>query len=257
MPAVATWLIPGDGALCFGKQSLRNSAPKDVFGSCWSLPRIRIAADGRTFVTEEGKPFVPMGVNYYRPGTGWAPQVWKKFDVEATRQDFARMKQWGVNCVRVFLTYGSFFTAPDALCPEGLAKFDQFLAMAEAAGIYVHPTGPDHWEDMPAWAARDRIADERVLAALETFWSRFAQRYCGRSVIFAYDLLNEPEVSWDSPATQTKWNAWLQAHYGAADKQAAAWRGASLGKAASPRGQGRPGRPAVARLPALPREPGR
>jgi hypothetical protein len=157
----------------------------------------------------------------------------------------------------VFLSYGSFFMEPDTLSPEGLAKFDQFLAMAEAAGIYVHPTGPDHWEDMPAWAARDRIADERVLAALETFWSRFAQRYCGRSVIFAYDLLNEPEVSWDSPATQTKWNAWLQAHYGAADKQAAAWRGASLGKAASPRGQGRPGRPAVARLPALPREPGR
>lgn len=188
------------------------------------LSRIRIAADGRTFVTEAGKPFVPMGVNYYRPGTGWAPQVWKQFDVEATRQDFTRMKQWGVNCVRVFLTYGSFFTEPDVLSPDGLAKFDQFLATAEAAGIYVHPTGPDHWEGTPAWAARDRIADDRVLAALETFWSKFVQRYRGRSVIFAYDLLNEPAVSWDSSAVQAKWNTWIQSHYGTADKTAAAWR---------------------------------
>ena len=35
------------------------------------------------------------------------------------------MKQWGVNCVRVFLTYGSFLTEPNSLCPEGLAKFDR------------------------------------------------------------------------------------------------------------------------------------
>ena len=33
----------------------------------------------------------------------------------------------------------------DALAPEGLAKFDQMLALAEEAGLYVHPTGPDHW----------------------------------------------------------------------------------------------------------------
>ncbi len=187
------------------------------------LPKIRVAADGRTFTTADGQRFVPMGVTYYRPGTGWAPQVWKKFDAEATRQDFARMKQWGVNCVRVFLTYGSFLRDPDSLCEEGLTKFDQFLAIAEAAGIYVHPTGPDHWEGIPSWAAGDRIADERILAAVEGFWTRFAGRYRGRSALFAYDLLNEPEVGWDSPAMQSKWNAWLQNRYGSAEKAAQAW----------------------------------
>jgi hypothetical protein len=69
-----------------------------------ALPKICIAPDGRTFLTESGKPFVPTGLTYYRPGTGWAPQVWKKFDAEATRQDFLRMKALGVNCVRVFLS---------------------------------------------------------------------------------------------------------------------------------------------------------
>src|SRR5262249_11059560 len=72
-----------------------------------ALPRIKVA--GRySFKTERGEPFVPFGVSYYRPGQGWAPQLWKQFDPDATRKDFARMKARGVNCARVFLTYGSF-----------------------------------------------------------------------------------------------------------------------------------------------------
>lgn len=188
------------------------------------LPKIRVAADGRTFVTADGRPFVPIGVNYFRPGTGWAPQLWKQLDADATRRDFAVLKNLGVTCVRVFLSYGSFFTDPDALAPEGLAKFDQFLAIAEAAGIYVHPTGPDHWEGVPPWAATDRLADERVLNALENFWRLFAQRYRGRSVLFAYDLLNEPQVGWDNPPLRAKWNRWLADRYGSAAKAAEAWR---------------------------------
>ncbi len=188
------------------------------------LPRIRVAPDGRGFVTATGKPFVPLGVNYFRPGTGWAPQVWKQFDPEATRQDFARLRALGANCVRVFLTYGSFLQEPGRLAEAGMAKFDQFLELAEAAGIYVHPTGPDHWEGLPEWARGDRIADPRVLAALEGFWQQFASRYRGRSVLFAYDLLNEPEVRWDSPVMREQWNAWLQREYRTAGQMAEAWK---------------------------------
>jgi endo-1,4-beta-mannosidase len=187
------------------------------------LPKILIAKDGHSFVTEQGKPFVPFGLNYFRPGTGWAPQVWKKFDAEATRKDFARMKELGVNCVRVFLSYGSFLVETNRLSPEGLAKFDQFLEIAEQAGIYVHPTGPDHWEGHPAWAATDRYADEGALGAVEFFWREFAARYRGRSVIFACDLLNEPVVAWDTPPMRKKWNRWLEKKYGSVDKLAQAW----------------------------------
>jgi len=188
------------------------------------LPKIRIAADGRTFATADGKPFVPVGVNYYRPGTGWAPQLWKRFDAEATRADFARMKELGVTCVRVFLTYGSFFTNEDALEPEGLAKLDRLLDIAEGEGIYIHPTGPDHWEGSPAWARPDRIADERALRAVENFWRLFAARCRGRNVLFAYDLLNEPQVAWDTPALRTKWNQWLATSYGSAERAAQQWQ---------------------------------
>lgn len=192
------------------------------------LPRIRITADGRSFETEQGKPFVPFGVNYYRPGQGWAPQVWKKFDAEATRKDFALMKEYGVNCVRVFLTYGSFLKETNRVSSEGLDKFDQFLKLAEEAGIHVHPTGPDHWEGLPEWARGDRIADGVVLAALESFWRQFAARYRGRSVIFAYDLVNEPEVRWDTAPMRERWNRWLENKYSEPPKLAQAWGGTNL-----------------------------
>jgi len=187
-----------------------------------SLPKVHVARDGRTFITSEGKPFVPFGVNYYRPGTGWAPQIWKQFDPEATRKDFARMKQLGVNCLRVFLTFHSFYTDPGELRPEGLSKFDQFLALAEEAGVYVHPTGPDHWEGPPNWRPV-AIGHEGTLRATEEFWKLFAARYRGRNVIFAYDLKNEPHVGWDLDILKPQWNQWLQKRYGTAEKLTSAW----------------------------------
>ncbi len=195
------------------------------------LPRIVVAADGRGFVTEGGRPFAPFGVSYYRPGQGWAPQLWKQFDADATRKDFARMKKMGVNCVRVFLTYGSFMMESNRVSPEGLAKFDQFLQIAEQAGIYVHPTGPDHWEGAPEWATGDRIADERVLNALEIFWKEFAGRYRGRTAIYAYDLRNEPEVAWDTAPMREKWNRWLAKKYGDTARLMAAWSDTNMAPA--------------------------
>jgi hypothetical protein len=187
------------------------------------LPKVSVALDGRGFVTEQGRRFAPFGVNYYRPHTGWAPQIWKKFDAEATRRDFALLREAGANCVRVFLTYGSFYQDLDRLDEDGLAKFEQFLALAEEAGLYVHPTGPDHWEGMPAWARGDRFAEDAMLDAISSFWRQFAARYRGRKVIFAYDLLNEPTVQWNSPAMREKWRRWVGKKYGSPEQAAAAW----------------------------------
>jgi hypothetical protein len=199
----------------------RGHHPESV-GQPQPLAKINVARDARTFVTSKGRPFVPFGVTYYRPGTGWAPQVWKKFDPEATRQDFQRMKSLGVNCVRVFLTYGSFYTTAGKLNTEALEKFDRFLELAEEAGIYIHPTGPDHWEGMPDWRPVG-IEEDQTLEALESFWKLFAARYRGRNVIFAYDLKNEPEIPWDTATLKRKWNAWLQVKYLSAPAVARAW----------------------------------
>ena len=191
-----------------------------------SLSKVKIAKDGRSFETETepepGRPFVPFGVNYYRPGTGWAPQVWKQFDAEATRKDFVRMKEMGINCVRVFLSYGSFYTDPGVLKSEGVEKFDQFLSLAEKAGIYVHPAGLDHWEGPPNWRPV-AVADQPTLQFTEQFWKLFAARYRGRHVIFAYDLKNEPTIDWQTEIIPPQWNVWLEKKYTSIEKLAAAW----------------------------------
>ena len=188
-----------------------------------NLPEIRVITNSTIFTTSNGKPFVPFGVTYYRPNTGWAPQVWTQFDPEATRQDFALMKRMGVNCVRVFLSYHSFYSEPGVLNPAGLKKFDQFLAVAEAANIYVQPTGPDTWE---GWPTNQPVAieDEKTIRDLEQFWKLFAARYRGRSVIFAYELKNEPSMSWQSDILQKLWNGWLEQKYVSAQALTDTWK---------------------------------
>jgi len=178
-------------------------------------PKIRVERGQHGFIGATGKPFVPFGVNYYRPGTGWAPQLWKQFDAQATRRDFARLKKQGANVVRVFISFGSFFTEPGKLNAEGLAKFDQLLDLADEAGLYVHPTGPDHWEGMPVWTKDLDVfsndTNEPCLKALEDYWRMFATRYRGRSTIWAYDLRNEPHLAWDTPYLRSQWAAWRKA----------------------------------------------
>jgi sugar phosphate isomerase/epimerase len=177
------------------------------------LSRIRVDAENKGFVDSAGKRFTPCGVSYYRPGTGWAPQLWKQFDAEATRRDFQLMRRMGMNVARVFVTYGSFYTQSGELDAKGLAAFDTMLDLADEAGIYLHPTGPEHWEGMPAWThavgdVHHDLANEACLKLLEDFWTMFAGRYRHRNTIWAYDLKNEPVVAWDTPASRIKWDAW-------------------------------------------------
>jgi len=188
-----------------------------------SLPKVRVARDGRSFEASGGRPFVPFGVNYYRPGTGWAPQIWKTFDPDAVRRDLELLRRYGGNCVRVFLTYGSIYPEPGTLSQEGIAKLDRFIEIADKAGVYVHPTGPDHWEGTPQWATGDRFSDEQMLRAQEQFWTLLASRYRGVATVFAYDLLNEPTVRWSGASMQEAWTRWVRAHYDTPAEAARAW----------------------------------
>lgn len=184
-------------------------------GASGKLPKIFVDAANKGFVDSNGQRFIPCGVSYYRPGTGWAPQLWKQFDAEATRRDFQRMKSMGLNVARVFITYGSFWNEQGQLDPAGLAAFDRMLEIADEVGIYLHPTGPAGWEGEPAWkhAMGDGWhSNEAYLQARDEFWRMFAGRYRGRTTIFAYDLQNEPSVEWDSVDSRAKWDAWRVAH---------------------------------------------
>lgn len=191
------------------------------------MPLVEVDPNSTTSFRERGtgQPIVMVGVNYFDHETGWAPKLWQKFDEARVRRHLEMLHEQGFNSIRVFLTYQSFHTEPGHVHPEGLAKFRRLLAVCRELGIYVMPSGPDHWEGMPDWRKKgDRFADEELLKADEAWWREFAGQFKDDPVLWAYDLYNEPMIGWDSPAMKAKWNGWLRREYGSVDRIAAAWK---------------------------------
>jgi hypothetical protein len=187
---------------------------------------IAVGPDGKGFVEQpSGRAYVPFGVNYYDPNTGWAPKIWRQFDAKRVTQHFEVMRSLGVNCARVFLTAATFQPDADTIDERALEKLDTLIRIARRAGIRLILTGPDHWEGSPAYWRPDRFAGEPALRALENFWRTAGRRYRGEPAIFAWDLLNEPHVPWSLDTWRPAWNRWLQDQYGTWDRLKSDWAG--------------------------------
>ena len=110
-------------------------------------------------------------------------------------RDLKLARSFGFNVVRVPFDYRLLRSPDDAVAFEWL---DRALQMAEDADLYVildlhgapggqsnqHHTGQANQDKL--W---DSQADQDATVAL---WKRLADRYKGRDVVAAYDLLNEP-----------------------------------------------------------------
>ncbi|MGC8625362.1 MAG: cellulase family glycosylhydrolase, partial [Phycisphaerae bacterium] len=178
-----------------------------------SLPKVRVHPGWHGLVTADNKPFTPFGAMYFRPNTGWTPRFWKEFDVRAAQRDLRTLKSMNFNIVRLWLTSLSFYSRPGMLAPAAIEKFDQFLAAAEDAGIYVQVCGLTTWQgrpknEVPIWQRGDEYADPKAVEDQVQFWHLMASRYKGRNVILTYELANEPTVMWNTPAMQVLWNKW-------------------------------------------------
>lgn len=177
------------------------------------LPKVRIHPGWKGLVAEGNRHFIPIGAMYFRAGNGWTPRFWKEFDARATLADFKKLKSMSFNIVRLWLTSLSFYPRPGVLDPAAIEKFDQFLAAAEEAGIYVQVCGLTTWQgrpkkEVPVWQRDDEYADPKALEDQVQFWHLMASRYKGRNVILTYELANEPTVAWNTPAMQALWNKW-------------------------------------------------
>ena len=183
-----------------------------------------VTPDGLGFAERDsGRPYIPFGTNYYDPHTGWAPKIWRQFDAEKVREHFRIMRGLGVNCARVFLAAAYFQPAADAVEQAALTKLDSLVEIARESGIRLMLTGPDHWEGWPSYWNPDRFAGENSLQALERFWIVLGNRYRGEPAIFAWDLLNEPELPWFIEEWRPLWNAWLKETYGNWEAIKVAW----------------------------------
>lgn len=188
---------------------------------------VEIDPAGTTMLRQQGgaqKPFVAVGLNYFDHHTGWAPKLWQQFDEGRVARQLTLIRDQGFNTVRVFLTFSSFHRFPGQVYEFGERRFRRFLELCRQRGIYVIPSGPDHWEGTPDWrVGKDAFADETLLKADEEWWAAFTTRFKDDPTILAWDLLNEPMVSWDTPPMRVKWNEWLAREYRTADQIAAAW----------------------------------
>jgi glucan 1,3-beta-glucosidase len=117
-----------------------------------------------------------------------------------TPRDFDVIRSFGFNVVRIPFHYSVVQedAPPYGIKSNAFAHLDRALDMAEAAGVYVildlHGAPGGQSKDMPTgevgqnhlWT--DPVAQQRTLS----LWRAVAQRYHDRSVVAAYDLLNEP-----------------------------------------------------------------
>jgi hypothetical protein len=176
------------------------------------------------------KIFIPLGCNYYDPGTGgWPPKIWKKFNRTRTRHHFQMMEDLGVNAIRVFVSWASFMPTRGKLAPEALDKCSDLLSMAKDAGIRVNFTGPDFWEGYPRWLSPNDFAgyrhfiDPKYFDTHSTFWELFASYYSDEETIYGFDLVNEPFMPWSNERMTRLWDDWLKEKFGSATRLKKRW----------------------------------
>jgi len=191
-----------------------------------TLPRL--VGSGNGFATVDGKPVLLRGCNL---GNWLMIEPWMLgwFDVkdqatvfrtlserfgedkanaliDSYRQgyvqprDFEIIKSFGFNVVRLPIDYRLLDddSAPGQIKKDGFRWVDHAINMAEAAGVYVildlHGVpGGQSEEGHTGQAGQNRLwGNEANQQRTADLWHALAEHYRGRSVIAAYDLLNEP-----------------------------------------------------------------
>jgi hypothetical protein len=206
-----------------------------------SGPALGVRGD---FLTEDGKPFLPVGTNYFTTeANGWdfsGPRnawVWDK--------DFAEMAAHGVSFVRtgVWFPNTGFTDSAGAVNQRFLRNLEAYLLCAQRHKIAVNFTffafTPKYdgslREKKPEPPVPNPYLDPASLATEKAYVRSVVDRF--KDVPFlSYDLINEPSFSNPyhvfnasypngDPVETAAWRKWLSQKYGGKlDALASAWR---------------------------------
>ena len=155
------------------------------------LPRVVVAKDGGASCSGNAASLSSAGMNYGNHGR-LMEDFWNE-DWETLARDFRELRALGANVVRVHLQFGRFMKSAEEPNRGALEQYRRLLGLAEQARtLRLDVTGLACYRpaDVPAWY--DDLDEGARWAAQEKFWSAVAEAGKESSVIFCYDLINEP-----------------------------------------------------------------
>jgi beta-galactosidase len=148
----------------------------------------------RDYFVRNDRRFFLVGTNYM-PSKSFF-RMWDDWNPSLIEKDFKRMRQLGVEALRVPLFWSSVEPEEGRISQKFLTRFDEFLQMAKKHELYVMPfffvgVCVDNW-DVPWRRGRSIYTDHEMLKLECKHVATFAARYVNNPAILAWDLSDEP-----------------------------------------------------------------
>jgi len=185
-----------------------------------------LRASGDRFCDAEGRQVILHGLNLVDKSADWTDYAW------VGEQDYAAMRDWGFNCIRLGFTWASIEPQPGRYSERAIAELRKRIGWAKKYGLYVvldmHQDlySMKYSDGAPDWATltdgHPHIADGKVWSdayvtspavqmALDNFyankegpggvglqdryagaWRFIAAHFADEPAVVGYDLMNEP-----------------------------------------------------------------
>ncbi len=140
-----------------------------------------------------GKPFRPIGFNYYPSTHPWT-RMWTEWNVTEMARDFQLIKQLGGNSIRTFVHWPLMELAPGVYNMTYVSKLQEFFSLAEAAEVAVilgfFDLGPPTWTNV---SHRQEMYVNATLIEYQVNQLKFLIPLLNTSkAAFIWDITNEP-----------------------------------------------------------------
>lgn len=187
-----------------------------------------LTAKGTRFIDSTGREVILHGLNFVNKDKA------KGYRYDDDSLSIVKMKQWGINCIRLGVTWDALEPAPGKVNEAYLQQLDERVRWASRQGIYVlldmhqdlysnkysngapdwatldegkpHYANPDAWDDSYFMSAAVQTAFDNfwhnkpaadsigIQDHLVANWGLLAKRYAHQPAVIGFDLLNEPFI---------------------------------------------------------------